>query len=339
MIELLHEAIRLHASDLHLHMGEHPYLRINGELEKQLHLPKIKMEIIQHFLAEHLADAEQTLLKEREIDFVWQTEQQLRVRVHVFHTHTDIALAMRLIPQHIPSLDELDMPNIVKDLATLQQGLILICGNTGAGKSTTLAAIIRHINQTSSKHIISLEDPIEFLHQNQKSLITQRQMNKHAIDLRSALRASLRQDPDVIFIGEMRDVETMHLALQAAETGHLVLSTVHSHSAISAIERIIESFPATEKNALTHLFASVIQGILHQQLIKKIKGGRVAAIEILIANTAVRHLIRENKLTQLYTVMQTSGEQGMRTLSQALQALVINGDIAAELIPRSELAL
>lgn len=339
MIELLHEAIRLHASDIHLQIGEHPYLRINGELAKQLHLPKVTGVIIQHFLSEHLSDTAQSLLKQREIDFVWQTEMQLRVRVHAFYMHTNIALAMRLIPQHIPSLEELGMPDILKPLATLEQGLILICGNTGAGKSTTLAAIVNYINQTLSKHIISLEDPIEFLHQNQKSLITQREINKHSIDLRTGLRASLRQDPDVILIGEMRDVETMRLALEAAETGHLVLSTVHGHSAIGAIERIIESFTAAEKNVLTHLFANVIQCILHQQLIKKISSGRVAALEILIANTAVRHLIRENKLTQLLTVMQTSGEQGMQTLSQALKALVISGEISAEFIPRSGLAL
>ncbi|HSW70387.1 MAG TPA: type IV pilus twitching motility protein PilT, partial [Gammaproteobacteria bacterium] len=265
-----------------------------------------------------------------ELDFALNVPQVSIFRVNAFHESNGVAAVFRVIAENPPTLEELELPPIFKELLELPNGLILVTGPTGSGKSTTLAAMINYINTLHPYHVITIEDPIEYVHKSQKSLINQGQVHRDTQDFAAALRASLREDPDVILVGEMRDLETIRLALTAAETGHLVLATLHTSSAPRSISRVVDVFPAGEKNIIRNMLSESLAGVICQTLLKKTGGGRVAALEIMVGTSAVRNLIREDKVAQMYTVIQTSKEQGMMTLDQSLQDLVSKGTISQE---------
>jgi twitching motility protein PilT len=265
-----------------------------------------------------------------EIDFATEVKGVARFRVNAFHQAHGPAAVFRVIPDKIPTLDELDLPPVFKQLLELPNGLILVTGPTGSGKSTTLAAMVQYINSTSTSHIITIEDPIEFTHLSDKSLINQREVHRDTHDFAIALRSALREDPDVILLGEMRDLETIRLALTAAETGHLVMATLHTSSAPRAVSRIIDVFPTGEKNIIRNMLSESFAAVICQTLVKKIGGGRVPAFEIMLGTPAIRNLIREDKVAQMYTAIQTAGNIGMSTLDQYLQVLVSKGEISEE---------
>jgi twitching motility protein PilT len=269
-------------------------------------------------------------LQTHQIDFTFEVDTLARFRVNIFQQHRGLAAAFRVIPQHIKNLDDLNMPPVLKQLTTLTNGLILITGATGSGKSTTMAAMIDFINHNGYKHIITIEDPIEFIHNSKHSLINQREVHHHTLGFQQALRAALREDPDIILIGEMRDAETIRLALTAAETGHLVLATLHTASAAKSINRIIDAFTASEKNEIRAMLAESLQAVVSQTLVKNLRGGRTAVLEIMLGTPAIRNLIREDKIAQLYSVIQTSQHVGMQTLDQHLQQMRLNEIISEE---------
>lgn len=333
--ELLELSLQQEASDLHISPGLPPVLRINGDLVKQENLPILNSEMTQELVYKTLDEKQiQQFESELELDFAVALPQSARFRVNAFHQTNGIAASFRTIPSKIPSLDELGLPPIFKQLLDLANGLILVTGPTGSGKSTTLAAMVDYINNNSACHIITIEDPIEFTHQSKKGLINQRQVHRDTHDFSLALRAALREDPDVILVGEMRDLETIRLALTAAETGHLVMGTLHTSSAPRTINRIVDVFPAGEKELIRNMLSESLQGVICQALVKKASGGRVAAFVIMMGSPAIRNLIREDKVAQMYSAIQTGSELGMCTLDQYLQGLVakqvINKDIARE---------
>jgi twitching motility protein PilT len=278
---------------------------------------------------------------ELELDFSVTLPNVAGFRVNAFNQNLGVAAVFRLIPEQIPTLDELDLPQVFKTLLDLPNGLILVTGPTGSGKSTTLAAMVDHINTQQASHIITVEDPIEFVHHSKKSLINQRQVHRDTLEFANALRSSLREDPDVILVGEMRDLETIRLALTAAETGHLVMATLHTSSAPRTISRIVDVFPAGEKNIIRNMLSESLQAVICQTLVKKVGGGRVPAFEIMVGTTAIRNLIREDKIAQMYTSIQTSSQLGMCTLDQSLQGLlqkkVISLDSAREAATNKEM--
>ncbi len=322
--ELLIMSIKQHASDLHIAAGKPPMLRIHGELLSMQNRPILDAELTKKLIYSTF-DANQTKIfeKQLEMDYAIAIPDVSRFRVNAFHQVNGIAAVFRSIPKTVPTLDELSMPPVFKSLLDLPHGLILVTGPTGSGKSTTLASMVDHMNRHQSCHIITIEDPIEFIHISKNSLINQRQVNRDTKNFNNALRSALRSDPDVILIGEMRDLETMRLALTAAETGHLVIATLHTSSAPRAINRMIDVFPAQEKNIIRNLLSESLQAVICQRLIKKISGGRVAAFEVMLGTSAVRNLIREDKIAQIYSSMQTGSEIGMCTLDQYLQGLVV----------------
>ena len=312
------------ASDLHLSAGISPMLRINGELIKT-ELPAVSKEVLDEFLQSLLNDHQRNQFDLRtELDFCVDLQSSGRFRVNIFNQHRGRSAVFRVIPELVPTFEKLATATILEELALLPRGLVLITGPTGSGKSSTLAAMINYINEHRQYHIITIEDPIEFVHKNKQSLIHQRELVTHTTTFGSALRASLREDPDVVVIGEMRDLETIRLALTAAETGHLVLATLHTASAASTINRIIDVFPAAEKDLVRSMLSESLRGVVCQNLVKNLKGGRSLASEILIGTPAVRNLIREDKIPQLYSVMQTNSSAQMRTLDQSLQLLLDN---------------
>lgn len=312
--QLLSLTLQHNASDLHLSAGLPPLLRIDGEL-KNLNFSPLTQEDLQSLLKDHIDT------KQHEIDFALNISELPRFRVNVFQQNRGIAAVFRVIPNLIPSLDELKLPAALKTIATYKNGLVLITGATGSGKSTTLAAIINHINENYAHHIITIEDPIEFIHTSKKSLINQRQIHRDTLSFNNALRSALREDPDIILVGELRDLETIRLALTAAETGHLVFATLHTSSAAKTINRIIDVFPGDEKNLIRSLLAESLQAVICQTLVKKNNSGRAAACEIMITTPAIRNLIRENKIPQIETAIQTGGAVGMQTMEQSLQKL------------------
>lgn len=328
--ELLALSIKNNASDLHLSAELPPLFRVDGDLHP-LDAPALDKKSVSDLLHDILTDKQRKALEENlEVDFSVDIPNLSRFRVNIFHQLRGLAGAFRVIPNQIATLEELGMPNILKDLALLPRGLVLITGATGSGKSTTLAAVIDYINQIKNNHILTIEDPIEFVHTSKKCLVNQREVHRDTRSFASALRSALREDPDIILVGEMRDIETIRLALTAAETGHLVFATLHTNSATKTINRIIDVFPAEEKSMVRTMLSESLQGVVAQTLLKRFKSGRVAAIEIMICTHAIRNLIREDKIAQMYSTIQTGQVYGMHTLDQHLQELVEDRTIASK---------
>jgi len=327
---LLAFSLKNHASDLHLSAGMPPLLRIHGEMRK-INLPALDAATLSAML-ETIMDPVQRRCFEAELecDFALSLPVLGRFRVNLFRQLRGPAAVIRTIAADIPTLAQLQAPPVLAELALRQQGLVLITGPTGSGKSTTLAALVRHINANRRAHILTIEDPVEFIHSPDQSLINQRAVGSHTHGFAAALRAALREDPDVILIGELRDLETIRLALSAAETGHLVLATLHTSSAAKSIDRLIDVFPGEEKEMVRTMLSESLSAVVSQVLLKNAAGdGRLAAYEILLATSAVRNLIREGKVAQMVSVMQTSAGCGMQTLDQCLHGLLQKGLIDA----------
>ncbi len=320
--ELLAFAVKNHASDLHLSAGEPPMLRVDGDI-RRINLPALDHKTVHALIYEIMNDKQRKEYEEfLETDFSFEIPGLARFRVNAYNHHRGAGAVFRTIPRHILTLEDIDAPPVFKEIAEYPRGLVLVTGPTGSGKSTTLAAMIDHINSTRHGHILTIEDPIEFVHDNKKCLITQRELHRDTLGFTEALKSALREDPDVILVGEMRDPETIHLALSAAETGHLVFGTLHTSSAAKTIDRIIDAFPAGEKEMVRAMLSESLRAVISQVLLRKNGGGRVAVHEILIATPAIRNLIRENKVPQIYSAIQTGQQLGMQTLDQALQELV-----------------
>lgn len=322
---LLHFAVQQEASDLHVSAGETPMIRVHGEM-KRVDMPALSSEQAQAMIYDMMNDSQRKIFEEfSDIDFSMQLGDVSRFRVNIFRQNRGLGAVFRAIPTTIRSFIELGMPPVMTSLAQREKGLVLVTGPTGSGKSTTLASMIDLINQTLEGHILTVEDPIEFVHRSKKCLVNQREVGSHTQSFSNALRAALREDPDIILVGEMRDLETIHLALTAAETGHLVFGTLHTSSAPKTVDRVIDVFPADQQGQVRAMFAESIQAIVTQTLCKKVGGGRIAALEVLIGTPAVKNLIREGKIHQLPGVMQTSQGVGMQTLEMSLRELLDRG--------------
>ncbi|MCA1036406.1 MULTISPECIES: type IV pilus twitching motility protein PilT [Bacillaceae] len=328
---LLRAGFELKASDIHLTVGVPPIFRINGELKrygKENLLPAHTESMAKAIIPENMWDR----FKEKgELDFSYGVQGVSRFRVNAYYQRSCIALAVRVVPTRVPTIDELELPNILKKVAGKPQGLVLVTGPTGSGKSTTLASIIDYMNQNMRKHVITLEDPIEYLHKHGNCIIDQREVGFDTNNFANGLRAALRQDPDVILVGEMRDLETIQTAITAAETGHLVFGTLHTSSAPATINRIIDVFPPSQQAQIRIQLASVLVSIVSQRLFPIIdRKGRKAATEILVNNSAVANLIRNEKVHQIANIMQTSRAQGMHTLDASINELVQSGQVSKE---------
>jgi twitching motility protein PilT len=310
-------------SDLHISAGEPPMVRIHGEI-KRIEIPPLTREELRIMLYDVLNDQQRKRFEEtRELDFSLELKGIARFRVNAFWQNRGDAVVFRVIPNVILTLDQLGLPKILRELTQTERGLILVTGPTGCGKSTTLASMIDIINSTLKGHIITIEDPIEFVHESKNCLINQRELGAHTHTFANALRAALREDPDIILVGEMRDLDTVQLALTAAETGHLILSTLHTSGAAKTVDRVIDVFPAEQQNQIRAQFAESIQAIVSQVLLKRKDGrGRVPAIEVMIGTPAIRNLIREGKIAQIPSIIQTGQKFGMITMDQSLKELV-----------------
>lgn len=326
---LLNLALSHGASDLHLSAGLSAMLRIDGELQ-QLDLPVLQHQVVLDIIYSVMSDQQQqSFAQQQQLDFALELAQ-IRCRVHCFYQQRGVAAVFRMIPPQVPSLEQLDMGETFQQICRLPHGLVLFTGPTGSGKSTSLAAMLQHINHTRHAHILSIEDPIEFVHVSAQCLIHQRELGQHSPSFHTALQAALRADPDIIFIGELRNLDSIRLALSAAETGHLVFATLHSNSASQAIDRITDVFPAEEKQLRRLMLSESLQAVIAQVLVKKLTGGRIAVHEIMLATPAIRNLIRENKVAQMYSSMQSHGQLGMTTLDQRLRVLVNHAVISVE---------
>lgn len=325
--ELLAYTVKNNASDLHLSANMPPVVRIDGEI-RMLDMPAIEHKDIQKMLYDIMNDKQRrSYEQDLETDFSFEIPQLARFRVNAFNHHRGAGGVLRTIPSKVLSLEALKAPDIFKDISDAPRGLILVTGPTGSGKSTTLAAMIDYINSNKHHHILTIEDPIEFVHNSKKSLISQREIHRDTLGFTEALKSALREDPDVILVGEMRELETIRLALTAAETGHLVFGTLHTTSAAKTINRIVDVFPGAEKDIVRTMLSESIRAVISQTLLPKPQGGRAAAHEIMIGISSIRNLIRENKVAQMYSVIQTGREMGMQTLDQCLQKLVNRGEI------------
>lgn len=325
---LLEEVIKKKASDLHLQVGLPPMLRVDGALAAVTGAEALTEETIEALIFAILdEDQKQILLKDKEFDFSFAFGDLGRFRVNAFHERGNLAAALRLIPNEMLTVEQLGLPSIVNKFAEYPRGLVLVTGPTGSGKSTTLAAMIHKINHERASHIITIEDPIEFTHKSQKSVIVQREVHYDTYSFSAALRSSLREDPDVVLIGEMRDLETIAAAITIAETGHLVFATLHTNSAAQSIDRMIDVFPPHQQPQIRAQLANILMAICSQRLIPTIGGGRIAAAEILVATPAVRNIIREGKSHQLEAVIQTGAEFGMQSMDKTLVTLIHNGTI------------
>lgn len=325
---LLEEVIKRRASDLHLQVGLPPMVRIDGGLTPLPGYDPLDEASVEALVFAILdQDQQQILQKDKEFDFSFAFGNLGRFRVNAFHERGNVAAALRLIPNEIKSIIELGMPQVVMNFTEFPRGLVLVTGPTGSGKSTTLAAMIDKINSEKTHHIITIEDPIEFTHKSKKSVVVQREVHYDTYSFSAALRSSLRQDPDVVLIGEIRDLETISAAITIAETGHLVLATLHTNSAAQSIDRMIDVFPPHQQPQIRAQLANMLQAIVSQRLVPSIGGGRVVAAEILVANSAVRNIIREGKAHQLDAVIQTGSDQGMQTMDRTLVGLVQSGTI------------
>jgi len=326
--ELLHLAVKSGASDIHLSAGEVPALRIDGEIER-LDLPPLSPDEAKRLAYSVMNEKQKTAFENQmEMDFSIGLRGLARFRVNVFNQSRGIGVVLRQIPSKVLTLEDIKSPKVFKKIAEFKRGLVLVTGPTGSGKSTTLAAIIDHINKTRSEHILTVEDPVEFVHEPKMCIINQREVGAHTHSFSNALRGALREDPDVILVGELRDLETISLALTAAETGHLVFGTLHTNSAAETVDRLIDVFPHEQQAQVRTMVSTALKAVVSQMLLKKASGkGRVAAHEILLATPAIRNLIRENKLFQIPSIMQTSKGEGMQPIEDALRALVRSGAI------------
>ncbi len=329
--QLLKHTVESKASDLHLSAGSPIMVRIYGSMKK-LNENEANPELIRNLVYDVLNEEQKTILeKEKEIDFSLHIPEIGRFRVNIFHQRQGLGAVFRVIPQRIPSMEELGIPKVIQELIDLDYGLILVTGPTGSGKSTTLAAMIDYINTNKDGHIITIEDPIEFIHKSKNCVVNQREVGSDTHSFSNALRSALREDPDYILVGEMRDLETISLALTAAETGHLVFGTLHTSSASKTVTRVIDVFPADQQDRIRVQLSESLQGVIAQRLYpRKDKLGRVAAFEILIATQAVRNLIREQKVYQIESVIQTGRQFGMQDMEQSKRKLVADGKLSPE---------
>ncbi len=320
--ELLAFAQKNKASDLHISSGLPPMIRVDGDM-KRIDLPALDSETVIKMIFDIMNDKQRKTYEENlEADFSFEIPNVSRFRVNAFNQDRGPAAVFRTIPSVVLSLDDLDAPDIFREICNKPRGLVLVTGPTGSGKSTTLAGMVDFINEKHRSHILTVEDPIEFVHQSKRCLINQRELHKDTHSFANALKSALREDPDVILVGELRDLETIRLAMTAAETGHLVLATLHTSSAPKTIDRIVDVFPAEEKSMVRSMLSESIQAVIAQTLIKKVGGGRVAAHEIMVGTSAIRNLIREDKIAQMYSMIQTGQNDGMQTLDQCLLNLL-----------------
>ncbi|NKB36345.1 MAG: PilT/PilU family type 4a pilus ATPase [Gammaproteobacteria bacterium] len=325
--ELLAFGVKNGCSDLHLSSGLPPMIRVDGDV-RRVNVPPLDHKEVHDMVYDIMNDKQRKDYEEfLECDFSFEVPGLARFRVNAFNQNRGSAAVFRTIPSEILSLEQLGAPDIFKDISDYPRGVVLVTGPTGSGKSTTLAAMVNHKNDTEHGHILTLEDPIEFVHESKKCLMNQREIHRDTLGFNEALRSALREDPDVILVGEMRDLETIRLALGAAETGHLVFGTLHTSSAAKTIDRVVDVFPAEEKDMVRAMLSESLRAVISQALLKKKGGGRVAAIEIMIGTPAIRNLIRENKIAQMYSAIQTGQTFGMKTLDQDLARLVQEGVI------------
>ena len=325
--ELLAFSVKNKASDLHLSAGLPPMIRVDGDV-RRINIPALEHKQVHSLVYDIMSDKQRRDYEEfYEVDFSFEIPGLARFRVNAFNQNRGAGAVFRTIPSVVLSLEDLACPPIFREIIAQPQGLILCTGPTGSGKSTTLAAMVDHVNKSEYAHILTIEDPIEFVHTSQKCLINQREVHRDTHGFNEALRSALREDPDYILVGELRDLETIRLALTAAETGHLVFATVHTSSAAKTIDRIIDVFPAGEKPMVRSMLSESLRAVISQALLKKVGGGRIASHEIMIATPAIRNLIREDKVAQMYSAIQTGQAQGMQTLDQNLQDMLKRGQI------------
>jgi len=338
LTQLLAFTMQNDASDLHLSAGSPPIIRSSGQLKRVKADPLSSDDIRTMLYSIMTEDQRAEYEKHMEIDFAIALGEKARFRVNGFTTRLGASAVFRTIPTEVPTMEDLGLPPVIKRFAELEKGIVLVTGPTGSGKSTTLASMVNHINMYSAKHILTIEDPVEFFHTSQKSLVNHREVGTDTSSFARALKSALREDPDVILVGEMRDYETISLALTAAETGHLVFATLHSNSASKTIDRIIDVFPTGDKEMVRAMIASSLQGVVAQTLLRKQEGGRVGAYEILVGTNAVRNLIRENQIPQMYSMMQTGSRYGMVTMQDAIKDLLETGLIDEEEAHRALMA-
>lgn len=332
--ELLAFSAKNGASDLHISSGLPPMIRVDGDV-RRINVPAMEHKEVHKLIYEIMNDKQRRDYEEfLETDFSFELPGVARFRVNAFNQNRGAAAVFRTIPSKVLTMEQLGMGEIFKKISDFKRGVVLVTGPTGSGKSTTLAAMIDYINSNRFEHILTVEDPIEFVHQSKKSLINQRELHRDTLGFAPALKSALREDPDIILVGEMRDLETIRLALTAAETGHLVFGTLHTSSAAKTIDRVIDVFPAAEQSMVRAMLSESLQAVVSQTLLKKVGGGRCATHEIMLGTPAIRNLIRENKVAQMYSAIQTGAGDGMQTLDQGLLDLVAKGTITREVAKR-----
>jgi twitching motility protein PilT len=328
--QLLAFSVKNGASDLHLSAGLPPMIRVDGDV-RRINVPAMEHKDVHDMVYDIMSDKQRKDFEEfLETDFSFEIPNLARFRVNAFNQHRGAGAVFRTIPSKILTLEDLNAPQIFKEISLYPRGIVLVTGPTGSGKSTTLAAMVDYKNNEEQGHILTIEDPIEFVHESKKCLVNQREVHRDTLGFNEALRSALREDPDTILVGEMRDIETIRLALTAAETGHLVFGTLHTSSAAKTIDRVIDVFPAAEKDMVRAMLSESLRAVISQTLMKKIGGGRVAAHEIMLGSPAIRNLIREGKVAQMYSAIQTSQSSGMQTLDQCLADLLQRGLISKE---------